>query len=93
MYTPTTSSRKSIIPFWSEIRKMSWEERNRLAELIESSLEEDDEADRQMETFADKLDNAAMQAAADFAYTESKAGQTIPHSQILTEVKEGLGWK
>jgi len=93
MYTQTASSRKSIIPLWSEIRKMSWEERSSLAELIESSLEEDEEADCQMESFAGQLDDAAMQAAADFAYAESKVGQSIPHSRILNEVKEELGWK
>lgn len=34
-----------------------------------------------------------MQAAADFAYNESKAGRSIPHSKVLDIVKEELGWK
>ena len=92
MYMTNAVPRNTVVPYWNEIKKMSWEDRCNLAELIEVSLNEDD-SDEKLRTFAEQLDDTAMRAAAEFAFQESKAGKCIPHSQVLDMVKEELGWK
>lgn len=92
MYMTNAVPRNTVVPYWNEIKNLSWEDRSNLAELIEVSLNEDD-SDENSRTFAEQLDDTAMKAAAEFAFKEGKAGKCIPHSQVLDMVKEELGWK
>lgn len=91
--TNTVERNNTVVPFWNEIKKLSWEDRSNLAELIELSLQEEKCDDKKMQSFIDNLDETAMKAAADFAYKESLSQKTIPHSEILNVVKEELGRK
>lgn len=91
MYMTNAVPRNSVVPYWNEIKKMSREDRSNLAELIEMSLDAENTADEN--SFINQLDDTAMQAAAEFAYQESRSGRTIPHSQVFDIVKEELGWK
>ena len=92
MYT-TGNIANMVLPYWNEIKNWSREDRSNLVELIELSLQEDNDDDKKMKSFIDNLDETAMKAAADFAYKESLSQKTIPHSEILNVVKEELGWK
>ena len=91
--TNSVERNNTVVPFWNEIKKLSREDRSNLVELIELSLQEDNDDDKKMKSFIDNLDETAMKAAADFAYKESLSKKTIPHSEILNVVKEELGWK
>ena len=94
MYMTNSVERNNmVVPFWNEIKNLSREDRSNLVELIELSLQEDNDDDKTMKSFIDNLDETAMKAAADFAYKESLSQKTIPHSEILDVVKEELGWK
>lgn len=93
MYMTNAVPRNNVVPYWNEIKKLSWEDRSNLAELIEVSLNEDNSTEGEIDSFADRLDEVAMKAAADYAYQESCAGRCIPHSKVLDMVKEELGWK
>ena len=93
MYMTNSGERNNtVVPFWNEIKNLSREDRRNLVELIELSLQEDNDDDKTMKSFIDNLDETAMKAAADFAYKESLSQKTIPHSEILDVVKEELGW-
>ena len=91
--TNSVERNNTVVPFWNEIKNLSREDRRNLVELIELSLQEDNDDDKTMKSFIDNLDETAMKAAADFAYKESLSQKTIPHSEILDVVKEELGWK
>ena len=94
MYMTNSFERNNtVLPYWNEIKKLSWEDRSNLAELIELSFQEEKGVDKEMQSFIDGLDEAALKAAADFAYEETQSHKTIPHSEILNVVKEELGWK
>lgn len=69
---------------------MSWEDRSNLAKFIELSLQEEKEVDGDLQSFIANLDETAMKAAANFAYEETIAQKTNPHSKILNVVKEEL---
>jgi len=43
-----------------------------------------------MQSFIDNLDETAMKSAAYFAYKEALSQKTIPHSEILNDVKKEL---
>ena len=93
MYMTNSGERNNtVVPFWNEIKNLSREDRRNLVELIELSLQEDNDDDKTMKSFIDNLDETAMKAAADFAYKESLSQKTIPPSEILDVVKEELGW-
>ena len=93
MYMTNSGERNNtVVPFLNEIKNLSREDRRNLVELIELSLQEDNDDDKTMKSFIDNLDETAMKAAADFAYKESLSQKTIPHSEILDVVKEELGW-
>ena len=77
--TNSVERNNTVVPFWNEIKKLSWEDRSNLAELIELSLQEEKCDDKKMQSFIDNLDETAMKAAADFAYKESLSQKTIPH--------------
>ena len=91
--TNSVERNNTVVPFWNEIKNLSREDRSNLVELIELSLQEDNDDDKTMKSFIDNLDETAMKASADFAYKESLSQKTIPHSEILDVVKEELGWK
>ena len=91
--TNSVERNNTVVPFWNEIKNLSREDRSNLVELIELSLQEDNDDDKTMKSFIDNLDETSMKAAADFAYKESLSQKTIPHSEILDVVKEELGWK
>ena len=91
--TNSVERNNTVVPFWNEIKNLSREDRRNLVELIELSLQEDNDDDKTMKSFIDNLDETAMKSAADFAYKESLSQKTIPHSEILNVVKEELGWK
>ena len=91
--TNSVERNNTVVPFWNEIKNLSREDRSNLVELIELSLQEDNDDDKTMKSFIDNLDETAMKVAADFAYKESLSQKTIPHSEILDVVKEELGWK
>lgn len=39
--TNSVERNNTVVPFWNEIKKLSWEDRSNLAELIELSLQEE----------------------------------------------------
>ena len=84
--------RNNVVPVWNEIKNWSREDRANLYELLEVSLGEKIE-DSGMQDFVDSLDKGALQAAAEFAYQENKAGRCIPQSQVFDWIKEEMGWK
>ena len=88
--TNSVERNNTVVPFWNEIKNLSREDRRNLVELIELSLQEDNDDDKKMKSFIDNLDETAMKAAADFAYKESLSQKTIPHSEILNVVKKEL---
>lgn len=81
--------RNTVIPYWNEI-KNEMGRQNNLAKLIELSLQEEKEVDGDLQSFIGNLDETAMKVAANFAYEETIAQKTIPHSEILNVVKEEL---
>ena len=66
---------------------MRWEDRSNLAKLIELSLQEEKEVDGDLQSFIGNLDETAMKVAANFAYEETIAQKTIPHSAYICRDK------
>ena len=93
MYMTNAVPRKTVVPYWNEIKNWSREDRSNLFDLLEMSLADTSSTDEEMNSFISQLDDSALQAAAEYAYQENKAGHCIPHSQVLDMVKEELGWK
>lgn len=87
MFTTNAIAQNTIGQIWNQIKDLSREDRSSLVLMIEKSLDDESSSDETMEKFVDKLDDGAMQAAADFAYLEGKAGTTIPHTEVLDTVK------
>ncbi len=93
MFTTNAVEQKAIVQIWNQVKSWSREDRGSLAKLIEKSLYDELPSDETALSFINKLDDSAMQAAADFAYQETMDGRTIPHSQVFDVIKAELGWK
>lgn len=85
--------RNNVVPIWNEIKNWNREDKTCLYELLEVSLKKENATDSSMQNFMDSLDEAALQAAAEFAYQENRVGHCIPQSQVFDMIKEEMGWK
>lgn len=85
-------------PYWNEIKNMSDADKQMLIHLISSTMEEpveeceDSVSEQEMEDFVNAIPAELMQAAAEQAFQDLKAGRGIPHSQIMSEVRKDMGW-
>ncbi len=80
------------VPYWNEIKDLSWEDRHNLAELLEVSLVND--SDKAIaEDFVREMPVEALEMASEYALRESRAGRCIPHQQAMDWIKEKRGWK
>ena len=84
--TPTNT----VVPYWNEIKNWSREDRSNLAELLEVSLEEEENSD--MTEFANQLSPELMQGLAECAIKEHRAGHCLTTSQVEQNVMEAMGW-
>ena len=71
---------------------MSREDRSVLAELIESSLEEETQK-QDIDNFLSGLDEDLMRRAAKCAHRQYTEGLCIPHTEVMSRIKEEMGWK
>lgn len=95
LLTNNTIVKSRPIPFWNEVKDLSNEDKVLLiAKLSASIVEGNGEAmeERNAESFANSLPQDLMKRVAEYAYAESKAGKSIPHSQVRNLVLEKLGW-
>lgn len=92
MCMTTASPRTSVLPYWNEIKKLSREDRSNLVELIESSLEEET-TNQEIEDFLSELDGDLMRRAAEFAHKQYLEGKCTPHAEVMTRIKEKMGWR
>ncbi len=93
MYTTNAVPRNTVVPYWNEIKNWSREDRRTLAALIDESLEEDQTTDGEVENFLGQLDENLMRRAAEFAHQQYLEGKCIPHSEVMSRIKEKMRWK
>ena len=85
-------SHERVVPFWNEIRKLSWQDRSELANLIEISLENDESQPSNVENFLEGIDESLLKRAAEYAHKQYLEGKCIPHDEVMDKIKEEMGW-
>ena len=88
MLMTSTTVPNRVTPFWNEIKNWNREDRNYLAKLLETSLEEDDAVN-----FASNIPGEYLEMASEYAIRESHAGRSLPHSEAMKKIREKRGWK
>lgn len=89
MYMTNAVPRNNVIPYWNEIKKLSWEDRSNLAELIEVSLNEETVDDDQL---INQLSPELMKGLAEYAIKEHRAGRCLTQEQVENSIMEAMGW-
>ncbi len=84
------------VPCWNQVKDLSDEDKVLLIAKLSSSIVaesrenlDEQEAEKISHAFPEDL----MQQVVEYASAESKAGKSIPHSQVKNLVLERLGWK
>lgn len=86
-------------PYWNEIKSMSDADKHTLIQLIHSTMEdpmedyENSVSEQEMEEFADAIPADLMQAVAEQACQDLKAGKCMSMDNVVAEIKNLRGWK
>lgn len=93
MYMTNSIPRDFVVSYWNEIKNWSREDRSNLATLIDESLEEEQTTDEEIDNFLNQLYENLMRRAVEFAHKQYLEGKCIPHSEVMSRIKEKMGWK
>lgn len=91
-----TQSRITDTPVWREVKNWSDDDKNALITLLYTSMdiddyqlpEEEDEA-----AFVNDIPRDALRGCVEMALKDHEAGKTIPHNQLMKQIREKRGWE
>lgn len=92
MLMTSNATQERVVPFWNEIKKLSRQDRSELANLIEISLVNDEVQSSDVENFLEGVDNSLLKRAAEYAHKQYLEGKCIPHDEVMSKIKEEMGW-
>ena len=92
MLMTSNATQERVVPFWNEIKKLSRQDRSELANLIEISLVNDEVQSSDVENFLEGVDNSLLKRAAEYTHKQYLEGKCIPHDEVMSKIKEEMGW-